>query len=186
MVLRQSRDGYADMEDQESAEVTETETEAPEQSQQSAGPFKSSHEQLPDDHPLVKALAASREEAKELRGKARRLDELEDAQKSEAEKVADRIAKAEAEAASVPTKVAAGLRTHLTALHGISADDAELFLTSNDPDLLLKQVARLTDQKSKRERANHVPSEGNPPNPPSEPKEEMRDFARQLFRADEK
>ncbi|OBG32446.1 hypothetical protein A5671_07750 [Mycolicibacter heraklionensis] len=154
------------------------ETEAPEQQSE-----QSSHQdELPADHPLVKSLAATRAELKELRGKAKRLDALEEAQKSEAEKVADRIAKAEAEAASVPSRVADSLRSHLVALHGISTDDAELFLTSADPDILLKQVARLTDQRSKRERANHVPREGT--NPPA-PEDDMRQFTRQLFKADQ-
>lgn len=36
---------------------------------------------LPDDHPLVKTLAANKTEIKELKAKAQRLDEIEEAQK---------------------------------------------------------------------------------------------------------
>ena len=38
--------------------------------------------QLPDDHPLVKTLAAQKSAIKELKAKASRLDEIEEAQKS--------------------------------------------------------------------------------------------------------
>lgn len=103
--------------------------------------------------------------AKENADAAKRLAEIEDAQKSESEKVADRIAKAEAEVAAVPTKVAAALRDHLVALHKISDEDAELFLTASEPELLLKQIDRLAERESsaseeKRKRGNHVPGEG--------------------------
>ena len=102
--------------------------------------------------------------AKENAEAAKRLGELEDAQKSEAEKAADRIAKAEAEVATVPAKVADALREHLVALHEIDKDDAELFLTANDPELLLKQVTRLVGQSDKRKKqGNHVPREGTTP-----------------------
>ena len=102
--------------------------------------------------------------AKENADAAKRLGEIEDAQKSESEKVADRLAKADAEVATVPNKVADALREHLVALHEIDKDDAELFLTANDPDLLLKQVTRLVGQSDKRKRTNNVsPREGNTP-----------------------
>lgn len=121
--------------------------------------------ELPADHPLVKALAAQKAEIKDLKTKAKRLDEIEEASKSESEKVADRIAKAEAEAATVPAKVAAALKEHLVSLHGFDAEDAELFLTADEPQLLLKQVTRLLGQSDKRQRKNHVPREGDNPAP---------------------
>lgn len=97
--------------------------------------------------------------AKENAAAAKRLAEIEEAQKSEAEKTADRIAKAEAEAASVPAKVALALKEHLVAIHKIDSEDAELFLTAAEPELLLKQVARFVGQSDKS-KSNHVPSEG--------------------------
>lgn len=100
--------------------------------------------------------------AKENAAAAKRLAEFEDAQKTDAEKTADRISKAEAEAASVPEKVSDALRTHLVALHGIEAEDAELYLTAQDPELLLKQVDRLVALTGKRKtQGNVVPREGN-------------------------
>lgn len=121
--------------------------------------------ELPADHPLVKTLSAQKATIKELKAKVARFDEFEESTKSEAEKAADRISKAEAEAASVPAKVADALRAHLVALHGIDAEDAELFLTAAEPDLLLKQVDRLVGQSDKRQKRNHVPREGTSESP---------------------
>jgi len=106
--------------------------------------------------------------AKENADAAKRLTALEDAQKSETEKAADRIAKAEAEVAGVPAKVSEALRTHLVALHKIDSEDAELFLTAAEPDLLLKQVTRLLARSDEQTAAskrsgNHVPREGSNP-----------------------
>ena len=119
--------------------------------------------------------------AKDNAAAAKRLAEFEESQKTETEKAADRIAKAEAEVASVPAKVADALREHLVALHEIEQDDAELFLTATDPDLLLKQVTRLVGQSDKRKKtSNVVPREGN--NPSSKAGGDEREFARNLFR----
>jgi hypothetical protein len=136
-------------------------------------------EQLPADHPLVKTLAEQKKSIKDLKAKASRLDEIEEAQKTETEKAADRIAKADAEVATIPAKVADALREHLVALHEIDKDDAGLFLTANEPDLLLRQVTRLLGQSDKRKKqGNFVPREGNNPKPGDDP---MREFTRNLF-----
>ena len=158
------------------ADVTERVTEGQNQQDQQ----QSNEVQLPADHSLVKTLAAQKATIKELKARAARADELEDAQKTEAEKTADRIKKAEGEAASVPTKVSDALRTHLVALHGIDAEDAELFLTANDPELLLKQVDRLVGQSGKRQKKNYVPREGNNTSSATG-NDDMRSFTRQLF-----
>jgi predicted nucleic acid-binding Zn-ribbon protein len=133
--------------------------------------------QLPDDHPLVKTLAAQKSAIRELKAKASRLDEIEEAQKSEAEKVADRLAKADAEVAGIPSKVCEALRAHLIKIHEIDQEDAELFLTATEPDLLLKQADRLVGQSGKRNR-NIVPREGRNPNP--NPTDPTRDFLRSI------
>lgn len=77
-----------------------------------------------------------------------RVKEFEDRDKSDAEKVADRVAKAESEVAGIPAKVAEALKGHLVALHEISDEDSELFLTATDPELLLKQIARLQERNA--------------------------------------
>ena len=137
-------------------------------------------EKLPADHPLVKSLEAQKAEIKDLKSKAKRLDEIERAQMSEAEKTADRIAKAEAAVAAVPAQVAESLKAHLVTLHEIDSEDAELFLTATDPDLLLKQVSRLLGQTGKRKGKNHVPLEGQTPRN-AEPTSDLREFTRGLF-----
>ncbi len=123
--------------------------------------------------------ARHRTEAKANADAAKKLAAIEDAQKTEAERTADRIAKADAEVATVPAKVAEALREHLVALHEIDKDDAELFLTGTEPDLLLKQVTRLLGQSDKRRKnGNHVPREGTTQ---SSADSDERTFARELF-----
>jgi hypothetical protein len=161
------------MSENTASDVTETGTEDQDQQEQQQS------NELPADHPLVKTLAAQKATIKELKARAARADELEDAQKTEAEKAADRIKKAEGEAASVPSKVSDALRTHLVALHGIDAEDAELFLTANDPELLLNLVDRLVGQSGKRQKKNYVPREGNTSSATGN--DDMRSFTRQLF-----
>lgn len=139
--------------------------------------------ELPADHPLVKTLAEQKKAIKELKARTARLDEIEDAQKSESEKVAERLAKADAEVATVPNKVADALRDHLVALHEIDKDDAELFLTATEPELLLKQVTRLVGQSDKRKSTNVVPREGKTPSTSGD--DEVREFARGLFKRTE-
>ncbi|WP_100523253.1 hypothetical protein [Mycobacteroides abscessus] len=119
---------------QQSGEGTETEPQGGEPQQQSAV--------LPDDHPLVKTLEANKSEIRQLRAKVQRL------------------AEAEAEAAQAPSRVAGLLKGHLVSLHQIDGEDAELFLTADEPELLLKQVARLLSREGDQGRSNHVPREG--------------------------
>lgn len=84
----------------------------------------------------------------------------------------------------MPNKVADALREHLVALHEIDKDDAELFLTATEPDLLLKQVTRLVGQSDKRKKTNTVPREGQNSSSTSGD-EEVREFARGLFKRTE-
>lgn len=159
---------------EQTAEATATETEAKPNEQEQPKPSETVD--------FWKQKAREQEKrAKDNADAAKRLAEIEDAQKSESEKTADRIAKAEAEVASVPTKVADALREHLVVLHEIDQDDAELFLTANEPELLLKQVTRLLGQSDKRKKAPVVRGEGKTQTSSSDPK---RDFLRGLTGAD--
>lgn len=125
----------------------------------------------------------ARDQEKRAKANADAADELQklkDAQKTQAEKDAEKVKAAEAEIAGIPAKVAEALKTHLIELHSIDADDAELFLTATEPDVLLKQAARLLDQSSgKRKGKNHVAREGG--NSKSQDNSEMREFTRNLF-----
>ncbi|WP_280331499.1 hypothetical protein [Nocardia wallacei] len=116
--------------------------------------------------------------AKDNAAAAKELAELKDAQKSDAEKAADRIAKAEAEVSALPAKVSAALRDHLVSIHGIADEDAELFLTAAEPELLLKQVERLIGRSDSLKKQNHVPREGQNQPPAAN---DMHAFAQQLF-----
>lgn len=132
----------------------------------------------------------AREKAKyadhaDLKAKAARLAEIEQASLTETEKTAQRIAAADAAVAEVPAKVAESLRTHLVALHEINAEDAELFLTANDPELLLKQVQRLIGREADRKKSGgRAPAQGRTPSNSGTDTSE-REFVRGLFGAPE-
>jgi hypothetical protein len=143
------------------------------------------HEQAPAPKPTEtvefwKAKAREQENrAKANKSAADELAAIRDAQKTEAEKVADRIRKADEEVANVPIRVTEALKAHLIGLHQINDEDAELFLTATNPDLLLKQVARLTERTAPaKKQPNHVPREGANP---IAPENEGRETARRLF-----
>lgn len=114
---------------------------------------------------------------KDVKAKAAEYDKLAEANKSEIEKANDRVTKAEAEVAKIPSLVADALRTHLIARNAIDKDDAELFLTATDPELLLKQVDRLLAQGSRR-KTNHVTREGANQQPAAD---DLREFTADLF-----
>jgi hypothetical protein len=85
---------------------------------------------LPDDHPLVKTLATLREENKGLKSKAGRLDEIEEAQKTELQKAQDRAEAAErrasdAEAARLKASTAARFGVPEELLAGSTAEELE-------------------------------------------------------------
>lgn len=114
---------------------------------------------------------------KDLKAKADRFDELEAANKSEIEKAKDQAAAAEQAAAKA---TADALRLRVALKHGISDEDADLFLTGTDEETLTKQAERLTERVADRKKqGNHVPREGTPPR--QQPEDEMRAFTRQLF-----
>jgi hypothetical protein len=73
-------------------------------------------QELPADHPLVKALAAQKDEIKGLRGKAARLAEIEEANKTAEQKTAEALAAAQAEAAQSSAKA---LRYEVAAAKGL-------------------------------------------------------------------
>jgi len=102
----------------------------------------------------------------ELKAAAVELAAIKEAQKTDVQKTADRLAAADAEIAKIPAKVSEALRVHLVALHKIPAEDAELFLTASDPEVLLKQVERLVargaeDVAASKKHGNFVAREGS-------------------------
>ena len=92
------------------------------------------------------------------------LDELKKANLSNEEKlaaelgeVAQRAVRAEAEA----------LRWRIAAKHGISDEDAELFLTGSDEETLARQAERFKELAVKPSKGTVVPGVGNQPNAPA-------------------
>lgn len=90
---------------------------------------------------------------------AKKLADLEAANKSEIEKANDAKAAAEKDAADAKAEA---LRLRIATKHGISDEDADLFLTGTDEETLKKQAERLTQRNSERKKnGNVVPREGS-------------------------
>ena len=115
---------------------------------------------------------------KDVKAKAARLDEIEQANQTEADKTAKRLADLEAELDRTRREA---LRVSIASKHGITdADDIDLFLTGTDEETLTRQAERLAGRDADRKKnGNHVPTEGK--TPPANGSDESREFARQLF-----
>ena len=88
----------------------------------------------------------------------------------------ERIAALEAE---VEASKREAMRRRVQAAHGISDEDADLFLTGTDEETLTSQAKRLADRESERKKqGNRAPREGDNPKPGDDP---MRTFTRGLF-----
>lgn len=138
-----------------------------------------------DDLNHVITERVNRERAKfadyaDLKTKAAKLDQIEQANKSEADKFSERIASLETENTAIKSQA---LRSRIQAKFSVSDEDAELYLTGVDEALLTKQAeglaARNTDRKKQ---GNRVPKEGTSTKSGDDP---MREFARNLFGADD-
>lgn len=162
-------------EQQQTAEATETETEATEQQ---------AEEQAPKPTETVdfwKQKAREQEKrAKENAAAAQRLAEIEQAQMSEAEKAAARLAELESERDNARRDA---LRFKVASKYGIGDEDADLFLTGSDEETLTKQAERLaarTDERKKQ--GNRVPEEGRGTNPAKGSKgAAFAEFAEEFF-----
>lgn len=141
-------------------EVTPTETTTPtEQSNQHDA------DQLGDAG--KKALTAERKRAdaaeKALKAANAKITEAEHAKLSDTERAKAEAAQFRAEAEQARAEA---LRFRIATKHGITDEDAELFLTATDEETLTRQAERLSgrnkDQQEQQSRnALHVPGEGN-------------------------
>lgn len=137
--------------------------------------------------PGKRAISAERE-AREAAEKAAaeyktKLDEIEKANLSEVER-----AKREAEEArtALATAKAEAMRARIQAKHGISDEDAELFLTASDEATLAKQAERLAAREADRKKqGNRAPLQGQTKPSSSAISADEREFANQLFGAAE-
>lgn len=92
-------------------------------------------------------MKAERNEAKqEAAALKARLDKIEAANMSELERAQKERDEAKAELEKLPSLVADQLRSHLTEIHGISEENRDLYLTSNDPATLLKQAVGIASR----------------------------------------
>jgi hypothetical protein len=125
---------------------------------------------------LRRENAKWRNEARANAEAAKRLADLEDANKSETQKVTERLAEAERKALEAEARV---LRRDVAIEHKLTAEDAALLDTITDEAAMRALAVRLAPaEPDNNTRRNHVPREGTNPRPASDP---MRDFARDLF-----
>ena len=81
---------------------------------------------------------------------------------------------------SIEAATREAMRRRVQAAHGISDEDADLFLTGTDEESLKAQAKRLADRDAERKRKNNVsPREGT--NPDGKNTDAMREFTRNLF-----
>ncbi len=116
--------------------TTESETDTDqheEHDDQQTGPAQpnagATTDRLPDDHPVVKALKKANEEAAATRI---RLKELEDRDKSEGEKLTDKLTAAEQRAAEAEAK---SLRLEVAAEKGLTAAQARRLVGTTKEEL---------------------------------------------------
>ena len=126
---------------------------------------------LPDDHPLVKALAAQKDEIKALKAKAQRLDEIEDASKTEAQRAAEATAAAEQRAVEAEARAT---RREIALEFSLSKDDAALLDDLTNEDVMPRFAERLA--QSATAHRNYVPAEGTNPRPEPDERREFADF----------
>ena len=126
--------------------TTEATTEGTEESSEQGNPAEETA--LGDaGKKALDRMKAERNEAKQAAADLKaRLDKLEAANMSDLERAQKERDEAKAEAEKVPSLVADQLRDHLVEIHKISDEQRELYLTSSDPSVLLKQAMGLVER----------------------------------------
>ena len=95
--------------------------------------------------------------AKENKAVAERLAEFEDAQKTEQERLTERLQTAEQAAQQAKAEAA---RYRIASRHGITEEDAQLFLTGTDEDTLVRQAEAFAARVSKPSTPRPDPAAG--------------------------
>ncbi len=110
----------------------------------------------------------AREQESRAKANAKAADELAEikaAQLSAEQRAAQEKADAERERDQARAEA---LRWRIATKHGISDEDAELFLTATDEETLNRQAERLKEREPEPGKGTHVPNLGNqPPKPPN-------------------
>lgn len=154
-----------------------------------ADEFKPINSQQELDAVLKDRLNRERSKFKDydaLKAKADMLDQIEQANLSELDKANGRITSAESER---DTAKAEALRLRIAVTHGISLEDADLFLTGTDEETLTAQAKRLSDRvaeqanaEAERKKKNPIVSkEGTSTNAGTTTEDDEREFARTFF-----
>jgi hypothetical protein len=140
------------MSEQQTAEATATEPEATKQTEAETKPTETVE--------FWKAKAREQEKrAKDNATAAQRLAEIEEAQKSEADKATERLTKAEQRAVEAEAKA---LRREVALEHKLSKDDADLLDALSDEDAMRRFAERLATAGDDTRKKNNVsPREGN-------------------------
>ena len=114
--------------------------------------------------------------AKANKTAAEELASLKAAQMTEQERLTAQLQEATSAAETARTEA---LRLRIAVRHGVSDEDAELFLTASDEATLTKQAERLASRETDRRKGgNHVAREGTTQ---TTPENEKRQFAGDLF-----
>jgi hypothetical protein len=159
------------MSEQQTAEATATESEATNTEQSETKPTETVD--------FWKQKAREQEKrAKENADAAKRLAEIEEAQKSEADKATERLTKAEQRAAEAEARV---LRREVAldpagdgSLAPLSKEHADLLDALTDEDAMRRIAGALaTASEDKRKNGNRVPREGHTSSTKSDPKREF-------------
>lgn len=121
---------------------------------------------LPDDHPLVKTLAAQKASIADLKSKV-------SDQRTDAERIADlekQVAGSQLDA----------LRFKVASKYGISDTDIDTFLTGTDEDTLTRQAQRLAElsKASTTPTGAYVPQSGHQPSAPALNSDELENALR--------
>ena len=128
----------------------------------------------------IKRVEAKFGDYKDVKAKAAKPDEIEQANQTEAERTAKRISDLESE---LNNQRRDSLRLKIASANGITdADDIDLLLTGTEEETLTRQAKRLADREADRKKNNNrVPSEGNTPKAATS---DLREFTRGLFGGD--
>lgn len=126
-------------------------------SEDTTTPVETAPEAPTPDEPLdldraKEKIAKANREAQQLRERlkvleplAKRAQEIEEAQKTEAQRLTEQLAEAQKTAADRTTEA---LRLRIALKHGISDDDAETFLTGATEEAMTRQAERLAAMRA--------------------------------------
>lgn len=149
---------------------------APQEGTDSTTPAEMTIEQAKAEiEKLRKEAAGYRTKNKDLQA----LVDVADSSKSEVEKLTAQVVSLQSD---VETARSEALRNRIATEHGVSADDAAMFLVGSDEDTLRAQAKRLADKAEVQKRnGTVVPGEGKQPQIQGD--SELSEFTRSLFAA---